>query len=130
MTKNILLSADNEVYLLPISYLNEVSPLTTLPQEHLIFTSEQPIISLDWLTKNGVAITTVKNGIPELIVVNLFNNKTRQLNGNWSYGLTDSKNPEDNYLIEQQSNTLYRTNSLTLSDDLVTKQHKFYQHSK
>lgn len=123
--QSVLLNAGNEVYLLPISTLNEISPLITLKQEHLIFTSEQPIISLDWLTKSGVAITTVNNGIPELMVVNLFDNKVQQLNGKWAYGLTDSQYPEYNYLIEQQSNTLYRTNSLTFSDDLVINQHKF-----
>lgn len=117
--QSVLLNADNKVYLLPISDLNETSPLTILKQEYLVFTSEQPIISLDWLTKNAVAITTVNNGIPELMVVNLLNNKVQQLNGNWAYGLTDSQHPEYNYLIEQQSNILYRTNSLTFNDDLV-----------
>ncbi len=123
--QSVLLNANNKVYLLPISTLNENSPLTTLRQEHLIFTSEHPIISLDWLSKNAVAITNVNNGIPELIVVNLFDNKVEQLNGKWAYGLTDSQHPEYNYLIEQQSNTLYRTNSLTFSDDLIIRQHEF-----
>ncbi|NQY64113.1 MAG: winged helix-turn-helix domain-containing protein [Alteromonadaceae bacterium] len=123
--QSVLVNADNEVYLLPISTLNEISPLTILKQEYLIFTSEHPIISLDWLTKNGVAITTVINGIPELMVVDLFNNKVQQINGKWAYGLTDRQHPEYNYLIEQQSNTLYRTNSLTFSDDLVINQHEF-----
>ena len=123
--QSVLLNVDNEVYLLPISALNELSPLTTLKQEYLIFTSEYPIISLDWLTKNGVAITTVINGIPELRVVNLFNNKVQQLKGKWAYGLTDSQHPQFNYLIEQQSNILYRTNSLTFSDDSVSNQGEF-----
>lgn len=123
--QSVLISAGNEVYLLPISSLNEMNPLTTLKQEHLIFTSEHPIISLDWLTKNGVAITTVSNGMPELLIVNLIENKVQQLNGKWAYGLTDSKHSEYNYLIDQQSNTLYRTNSLILSDDLGINQHKF-----
>jgi DNA-binding winged helix-turn-helix (wHTH) protein/Tol biopolymer transport system component len=123
--QSVLISAGNEVYLLPISSLNEMNPLTTLKQEHLLFTSEHPIISLDWLTKNGAAITTVSNGIPELLIVNLFDNKVQQLNGKWAYGLTDSKYSEYNYLIDQQSNTLYRTNSLILSDDLAINHHKF-----
>lgn len=123
--QSVLISAGNEVYLLPISYLNEMNPLTMLKQEHRIFTSEHPIISLDWLTKDGVAITTVSNGIPELLVVNLLNNEVQQLNGKWAYGLTDSEHSEYNYLIDQQSNTLYRTNSLVLSDDLGINQHKF-----
>ena len=123
--QSVLLNVDNEVYLLPISALNEVNPLTTLKQENLIFTSEHPIISLNWLTKNGVAITTVINGIPELMVVNLFNNKVQQLKGKWAYGLTDSQHPQYNYLIEQQSNILYRTNSLTFTDDSVSNQGEF-----
>ena len=123
--QSVLISAGNEVYLLPIGSLNEMNPLTTLKQEHLIFTSEYPITSLDWLTENGVAITTVSNGIPELLIVNLIDNKVQQLNGKWAYGLTDSKHSEYNYLIDQQSNTLYRTNSLILSDDLGINQHKF-----
>ena len=123
--QSVLLSAGNEVYLLPISTLNEINPLTTLKQEHLIFTSEHPIISIDWLTKDGVAITTVNNGIPELMVVSLFDNKVIQLNGGWAYGLTDSQYPEYNYVIEQQSNTVYRTNSLTFSDDIAVKQQQF-----
>jgi Tol biopolymer transport system component len=122
--QNVLVSASNKVYLLPISSLNEMIPLTTLKQEYLIFTSEDPIISLDWLTKNGVAITTIIKGIPKLIVVNLNDNKPQQLNGKWAYGLSDWQHPKYNYLIDQQSNTLYRTNSLTLSDNLNINPHK------
>jgi DNA-binding winged helix-turn-helix (wHTH) protein/Tol biopolymer transport system component len=117
--QSVLLNVDNAVYLIPITTLNETNPLATLNKKHLIFTSEQPIISLDWLTKSGVAITTVNNGIPELMFVNLSNNKVQQLKGKWAYGLTDSQHPEYNYLIEQQSNTLYRTNSLNLRDGLI-----------
>jgi len=123
--KRVLLNTGNEVYLLPIDTLNEVNPLVTLKQEHLIFTSEQPIISLDWLSKSAAAITTVSNGIPELMVVNLSNNKIQQLSGKWAYGLTDSQHPEYSYLIEQQSNALYRTNSLTFNNDLAIEQHTF-----
>jgi DNA-binding winged helix-turn-helix (wHTH) protein/Tol biopolymer transport system component len=123
--QNILLSADNKVYLLPKSTLNEMSPLTKLKKEHLIFTSNKPIISLDWLTKSGVAITSVNNGIPELTVVNLFGNKIQSFKGKWAYGLTDSQHTEYNYLIEQQSNALYRINSLTFSDGLAAKQPTF-----
>jgi len=117
--QNVLLKVDNAVYLIPITTLNETNPLATLNKNHLIFTSELPIISLDWLTKSGVAITTVKNGIPELMLVNLSNNKIQKLKGKWAYGLTDGQHPEYSYLIEQKSNTLYRTNSLNLLDGLV-----------
>jgi DNA-binding winged helix-turn-helix (wHTH) protein len=123
--QSVLLNANNEVYLLPISTLNEANPLTALKHKNLIFTSEHPIISVDWLTKSSVAITTVNNGIPELIVVNLFDNKVQQLNGNWAYGLTDSQHPEYSYLIEQQSNALYRIKSLIFNNDLVLNRHKF-----
>ena len=123
--QSVLLNAGNQVYLLPINTLNEINPLTTLKKEQLIFTSEQPIISLDWLSKAGVAITTVNNGILELMVVNLFDNKVQQLNGKWAYGLTDCQYPEYNYLIEQQSNTLYRISALNFGDDLVINQQQF-----
>jgi DNA-binding winged helix-turn-helix (wHTH) protein/Tol biopolymer transport system component len=119
--QNVLLNVGNEVYFFPVQTLNGVSPLTALKQKHLIFTSEHPIISLDWLTKSGAAITTVNNGIPELIVVKLTDNKVQQLKGKWSYGLTDEQHPEYSYFIEQQSNTLYRTNSPTFSGDFSIK---------
>lgn len=122
--QSLLLSADNKVYLLPITALNGMVPLTTLKKKHLIFTSEHPIIALDWLSSSGAAITTVNNGIPELMVVNLSDNKIQSLIGKWAYGLTDSQHPEYNYLIEQQSNTLYRINSLTFNDDADINQHE------
>jgi DNA-binding winged helix-turn-helix (wHTH) protein/Tol biopolymer transport system component len=125
--QSVLLSADNEVYLLPINTLNDTSPLTKLKKEHLVFTSEHPIIALDWLTTSGVAITAVENGVPRLIVVNLYNNKVQPFKGKWAYGLTDSQNPEYSYLIEQRSNILYRTNSHKFSDDLAINQHQFTQ---
>jgi len=120
--KSVLINVDNEVYLLPMSTLNETSPLTTLKKEQLIFTSGHPIISLDWLTTSAVAITTVINGIPELMVVNLLDYKVQQLNDKWAYGLTDSQHPEHYYLIEQQSNTLYRSDSSIFSDEFLTNQ--------
>jgi len=123
--QSLLLSADNKIYLLPITALNGMTPLTTLKNKHLIFTSEHPIIALDWLSTSGAAITTVDNGIPELMVVNLSNNKIQSLKGKWAYGLTDSQHPEYNYLIEQQSNTLYRINSLNYNGDTDINQHEF-----
>jgi DNA-binding winged helix-turn-helix (wHTH) protein len=123
--ENVLISASNKVYLLPMSALNVISPLAKFNQEHLIFTSEHPIISLDWLTNNAAAITTVINGIPELTVVNVPDNKVEQLTGQWAYGLKDSVRPEYSYLIDQQSNTLYRSNLLTLTDDFAINPNKF-----
>ena len=123
--QRVLLSAENEVYLVAAGFLNENTPLTTLKKENLILTSEQPIIALDWLTKNGVAITTVKNGIPELKIVDLFDKKVHQLDGQWAYGLTDRQHPEYSYFIEQRSNILYRTSSLKLDGGLISNRYKF-----
>jgi len=125
--QRVLLNTGNEVYLLPINILSDVSPLKNLKQEHLIFTSEQPIISLDWLSKTGIAITIIKNGIPELKIVNLLNKKLHQLNGKWSYGFSDNKDPEFSYLIEQQSNIVYRTKAIRFIEDVTINQHKFTQ---
>ncbi|MDO6425740.1 winged helix-turn-helix domain-containing protein [Thalassotalea sp. 1_MG-2023] len=119
--KNLLMNVGNNVYLIAMRELNEHTPLTTLKKEQLIFSSDNPIISIDWLSSNGVAITAVRNGIPELKVVNLLSRKAQQLNGNWAYGMTDSQHPEYHYLIEQQTNNVYRINSLTFSDDPMEK---------
>ena len=54
----------------------------------------------------------MKNGIPELKVVNVLKKTVFQLEGKWSYGMSDNLNPEYIYLIEQQSNRLYKANSL------------------
>lgn len=117
--QSVLLNVENKVYLLPISTLNAMSPLTALKQDQLVFTSEQPIIALDWLSQKALAITTVNNGIPELKVVSFLDHKVKQLKGAWAYGLTDAQHPEYSYLIEQQSHTLYRTSSLTFNAELV-----------
>jgi DNA-binding winged helix-turn-helix (wHTH) protein len=114
---HVLLNVENEVYRIPASDLNETKPLKSLMQEDLIFTSEFPIIWLDWLTKQDAAITIVKNGIPELKVVNVLDKSVRQLDGQWSYGMSDSTEPEYIYLVEQQSNALYKTTSLSKSTD-------------
>lgn len=113
--QQVLVNVGNKVYLIPTHDLNEHSPLTALKQKQRIFTSEHPIISIDWLSENVAAITAVKNGTPGLIVVNVRNRKAQQLNGKWAYGLTDNKHPEYYYLIEQQSNILFRISSLSLS---------------
>jgi len=115
--QSVLLNVENEVYNIPVNDLNHNNPLKSLAKEQLIFTSEYPIISLDWLTEKTAAITTVKNGIPALKVVNVMSNTVQQLNGNWAYGMSDSHNPQYSYLIEQQTNTLFRANSLPISAD-------------
>jgi DNA-binding winged helix-turn-helix (wHTH) protein/Tol biopolymer transport system component len=113
----VLLNVGNDIYRIPSSDLNENKPLKSLKQEDLIFTSEYPIIWLDWLTKQDAAITIVKNGIPKLKVVNVLDKSVRQLDGPWSYGMSDSMDPEYIYLVEQQSNALYKTTSLSKSTD-------------
>ena len=87
--QSILINIEDKVYHIPISDLHTLDPVKELNKEQLIFTSEHPIISLDWLTKNGAAITIVKNGTPELKVINLANNKEVALEGKWAYGIRD-----------------------------------------
>ena len=118
----ILLNAENKVYLIPISDLNKPDSLTTLKDEHIIFTSIEPIIAVDWLSENKAAITSVNSGIPTLRVVNLLDNKIQATSGKWAYGLTDQQHPEYHYYIEQRSNTLFRSNSISDSDLLLSKQ--------
>ena len=104
--KHVLLNVDNKVYQVPVSELNQNELLTTFKQEHLIYESKNPIISLDWLTNQNAAITTVINGNPELVVIQLSNKKKLKIDGRWAYGLKDSEHPELMYFIEQQSNIL------------------------
>ena len=124
--QSILLNVENEVYNIPANILNGNKPLKALNKEHLVFTSEYPIISLDWFSAEYAAITTVKNGIPELKVLNVVDNTLLPLDGNWSYGMSDKQHPEYSYLIEQQSNALYRAGSLTLSADKAIDQPTLY----
>ncbi|WP_042143223.1 MULTISPECIES: winged helix-turn-helix domain-containing protein [unclassified Pseudoalteromonas] len=121
--QSILINIENKVYHIPISDLNTLDPVKELNKEQLIFTSEHPIISLDWLTKNGAAITIVKNGTPELKLINLANNKEVKLKGKWAYGKRDSQHLDYSYLIEQYTNALYRINTFIISDEVDINQH-------
>jgi len=121
--QSILINVEDKVYHISISDLNTLDPVKELKKEQLVFTSEHPIISLDWLTKNGAAITIVKNGTPELKVINLANNKEVALEGKWAYGIRDGQHLEYSYLIEQHSNALYRINTFIISDDIDINQH-------
>ena len=106
--KHILLSLDNNVYQIPVSELSSNDLPTVFKQDYLVYKSNSPVISLDWLTNLNVAITTVVNGIPKLVVVQVANKKQLNLGGRWAYGLMDSEHPEFMYFIEQQTNALYR----------------------
>jgi Tol biopolymer transport system component len=123
--KHVLLSADNKVYQIPVDGLNGSDLLTAFNQEHLVYESKDPIISLDWLSNKSVAITTVNNGNPELVTIQISNKKQVKLGGRWAYGLKDSEQPELMYLIEQQSNALYHTSYSLLKDNSSTLQRNF-----
>ena len=105
---HILLNARNQVYLLPTETLTGGMPITELSEQYLLYTSTDPIISLDFLGDSSAAITAVNSGNPELIVIDLENKSIVQQDGLWAYGLTDSENSDHYYLIEQKSNNLYR----------------------
>ncbi|WP_105188906.1 winged helix-turn-helix domain-containing protein [Pseudoalteromonas sp. T1lg48] len=123
--KNVLLNVDNKVYLVPISELDPNKPLTAFKEELLIYESKNPIISLDWLTSQSAAITHVINGTPELVVVQLSNNKKVKFDGTWAYGLKDSEQPELVYFIEQHSNVLYQASYSSLGDKTSTEKLSF-----
>lgn len=108
---NVLLALDEKVYLIPLSDLSSVQPITSLKPEYLVYTSEVPIISLDWQGNHGASITIVQNGIPELIIVDLSDKKIKNLQGKWAYGVTDIKQLDFFYVIEQQSNRLFQLKS-------------------
>ncbi|ASP47054.1 winged helix-turn-helix domain-containing protein [Cognaticolwellia beringensis] len=123
--KHVLLNVDNKVYQVPISELNPNEPLTAFKSEHLIYESKNPIISLDWLTSQGVAITRVINGNPELVVIQVSNNKKLKFDGRWAYGLMDNEQLELIYFIEQQSNLLYQVSYSSFEDNLSNSQLSF-----
>lgn len=123
--KHVLLNVDNKVYQVPISELNPNEPLIAFKQEHLIYESKNPIISLDWLSSESAAITVVPNGNPELVITQLSSNNKLNIDGKWAYGLKDSEQPELMYFIEQQSNALYQASYLSPDDSSSAKQLSF-----
>lgn len=120
--KHALLNVDNKVYQVHISELSPNKPLTAFKSKHLIYESKNPIIALDWLASQSVAITQVVNGNPELVVVQLSNNEKLKLDGRWAYGLKDNEQPELVYFIEQQSNALYQASYSSRDDNTPSKQ--------
>ena len=120
--KHVLLNVDNKIYRISITELNPNEPLIAFKQEHLVYESKNPIISLDWLSSESVAITVVPNGSPKLEVIQLSNNKKLKLDGRWAYGLKDIEQTELMYFIEQQSNALYQASYLPPDDSPSAKQ--------
>jgi len=120
--KHILLNLDNKVYQIPVDELHNTELLTVFKKEHLMYESNSPIISLDWLTNQSVAITTVINGLPQLVVVQTSNKEQLKFEEKWSYGLKDSEQPEFMYFIEQQSNSLYRASNSLINNNSSTLQ--------
>lgn len=115
--KHVLLSMENEVYNIPANEFDGDQPLNALQPAQLIYASEYPIIWIDWLSAQHAAITFVKQGVPELKVVNVLNNTsgiTLNAEGNWSYGMSDVLNPDVVYLVEQHTNRLFRGNVSSL----------------
>lgn len=123
--KRVLLNVDNKVYQVPIDELNHLQPLTSLTNEHLIYTSQTPIISLDWLPNSKVAVTAVAHGVPELVVIETAEHNNEKQQSRWAYGLTDSENPEHVYFIEKLTNSVFRTHSESLEGSLVSQDNRF-----
>ncbi|MEP3925716.1 MAG: hypothetical protein ABJM37_08495, partial [Gilvibacter sp.] len=123
--KSVLLNVDNKVYQLSIKQLNVDHPLNSIADAQLVYSSQSPIIAIDWLTTDKVAVTAVKNANPELVIINLSDKTLEQIKGLWAYGLSDSAQPQQSFLIEQHSNQLYRANSLISENDTFEAQRKF-----
>ena len=132
----LLISINNKVYYLYVDELTGTQPLADFDTSHLIYTSEAPIIALDWFGGNNVAITVASNGIPRVIALNALGEEVGLPNGNWSYGLMDSEAPTNLYVIEQKSNALrlVKTNANSrelevMTDTLFNLPDQFY-HAK
>ncbi|MFC3122817.1 hypothetical protein [Agaribacter flavus] len=104
----VLINADKNVYRLPIKALLGDSLLKTLSPEYIIYSSDHPIIALDWFANRGAAITEVINGKPQLVAVDWSGQKLELPEGKWAYGLTESAKANNTYLVEQKSNILFK----------------------
>jgi hypothetical protein len=107
----VLINADKNVYRLPIKALLGDSLLKTLSPEYIIYSSDHPIIALDWFANRGAAITEIINGKPQLVAVDWSGQKLELPEGKWAYGLTDSAKANNTYLVEQRSNKLFNLSS-------------------
>lgn len=105
--EHVLLAVENKVYVLALKTLLSEEPITALSQAKRLFSSEDPIISLDWFGLDKVAITAVTNAKPILHIKNLKAETISLPKGEWAYGLFDSHHLNKGYLLERHSNLLY-----------------------
>jgi DNA-binding winged helix-turn-helix (wHTH) protein len=105
--EHVLLAIENKVYVLPLKILQSAEPITVLSQAKLLFSSQDPIISLDWFGLDKVAITAVSNAKPVLHIKNLNAESISLPKGEWAYGLFDPLYLNKGYLLERHSNLLY-----------------------
>lgn len=105
--EHVLLAVENKVYVLPLKTLLSEEPITALSQAKRLFSSEDPIISLDWFGLDKVAITAVSNAKPILHIKNLKAETIALPKGEWAYGLFDPRHLNKGYLLERHSNLLY-----------------------
>lgn len=116
--EHVLLAIENKVYVLPLKILQSAEPITVLSQAKLLFSSQDPIISLDWFGLDKVAITAVSNAKPVLHIKNLNAESISLPKGEWAYGLFDPRYLNKGYLLERHSNLLYPIQWLTEQDNL------------
>lgn len=116
--EHVLLAIENKVYVLPLKILQSAEPITVLSQAKLLFSSQDPIISLDWFGLDKVAITAVSNAKPVLHIKNLNAESISLPKGEWAYGLFDPLYLNKGYLLERHSNLLYPIQWMTEQDDL------------
>lgn len=130
--KQVLLVIDNDVFALPLHKLITQQPHDVLSDETAIFTSDVPVIAVDWLSNDMVAITEVKNAKPNLHIRNVAGESIDLPQGEWAYGLSDNTQMGSIYLIEKKSHRLYKVKLNTASNDhqieptLLTLPNEFY----
>lgn len=118
--QQLALGVNNQVYYLPLDLLNGET-LTSLSHSFLLHESEHPFIAMDWHSDRQLGLTIVKNGIPELLLLDLSKEGKSKRSERWTYSLHDSENPHLNYLIEHNSNLIYRVDTnLALHETQLT----------
>nr|WP_232848775.1 winged helix-turn-helix domain-containing protein [Bowmanella yangjiangensis] len=117
--KNILLSVDNKIYLVPTDDLSNVKHITSFKKENLVYKSNNPIIAIDWIGNEFIAVTLAKKGEPELVVLDLSGKRVTLPKGLWGYGLTDGEKTESYYLVDAESNFLYRATPIALNGETI-----------
>ena len=118
--QQLALGVNNQVYYLPLDLLNGET-LTSISHSFLLHESEHPFIAMDWHSDRQLGLTIVKNGIPELQLLDLSKEGKSKRSERWTYSLHDSENPHLNYLIEHNSNLIYRVDTnLALHETQLT----------